>query len=481
MTRWERVRAVIEALGGDTAGVPDAGLLTLLAEVAGRPRHDVSYLVLAVIGGAIPESDDVKRFSREWRAQGLSCLVQGLMRRGRRDIGRVRIETGTVIDVTDTAASRFTTGIQRVAREAVSLWSADHDVTLVTWDPSRTRMVTLDPVERERVVGELGSPAPRETIVPFRGALVLPEISVALPRTQRLRTIARHAGGRSVAIGFDCIPVTTAETAGAGMPGAFSKYLAALARFTTVVPISDAAADEFRGWRRMLAGAGLVGPDIETVTLPFTGTGASDPVRAAELAKQLSLGERPLVLCVGSHEPRKNHLALLHAAELLWQEGLEFDLVMVGGNSWDTHRFDRLVDTLRRRDRRVVTLSGVDDDVIWDLYDLATLSVFASLNEGFGLPVAESLSHGTPVITSGFGSMRGIGEGNGALLADPRDPRSIAEHMRTLLTDEAERERLRELARRRPEESWQHYADTLWRIAHPAPPEPPAPVRKPAP
>jgi glycosyltransferase involved in cell wall biosynthesis len=191
------------------------------------------------------------------------------------------------------------------------------------------------------------------------------------------------------------------------------------------------------------------------------------------------VGSKPLVLAVGSHEPRKNHLALLHAAELVWREGDEFDLVMVGGNSWDTRRFDHLVDTMRRRGRRIVTLSGVDDEVIWDLYDIAAFSVFCSLNEGFGLPVAESLSHGTPVITSDFGSMRAIGEGNGAVLADPRDPRAVAEHMRTLLRDAEERARLRELARTRPEESWQHYADTLWRIAHPGPtPDSSAPVRK---
>ncbi len=62
-----------------------------------------------------------------------------------------------------------------------------------------------------------------------------------------------------MAIGFDCIPVSTAETAGAGMPGAFSKYLSTLARFDAVAPISFAASHEYAGWRRMLSGAGLIG------------------------------------------------------------------------------------------------------------------------------------------------------------------------------------------------------------------------------
>ncbi len=479
MSRADALRTVIVALGGEVGAAGGMGLVDRLVALAGRPRQDVSYLLLAVLRREIPESDEVKEFTRSWRAEGLRGPLRRLLRRTPRRGPRIRVESGTVVDVTDTAESAFTTGIQRVARETVKLWAAAHELTLVTWDPARTRMVTLDQAGRERVVGTSDAAiGEREIVVPFHATLVLPEISVATPRTQRLRTIARHAGGRSIAIGFDCIPVTTAETAGSGMPGAFSKYLAALARFDTIVPISDASADEYRGWRRMLAGAGLAGPAIETLALPFTGTGASEQVSAGRLAQQLALGERPLVLCVGSHEPRKNHVNLLHAAELVWQSGAEFDLVMVGGNSWDTERFDRLVAGLRRRGRRIVTLSGVDDPVIWDLYDLASFSVFCSLNEGFGLPVAESLAHGTPVITSGFGSMRAIGEGHGALLVDPRDPRAIAEAMASLLRDPGKLARLRQLAEARPEESWRHYADTLWRIAHPGSAPDPALVRK---
>ncbi len=47
-----------------------------------------------------------------------------------------------------------------------------------------------------------------------------------------------------------------------------------------------------------------------------------------------TIGSLPIVLAVGSHEPRKNHLAVLHAAELLWREGLLFTLTFVGGHSW---------------------------------------------------------------------------------------------------------------------------------------------------
>ena len=170
-----------------------------------------------------------------------------------------------------------------------------------------------------------------------------------------------------------------------------------------------------------------------------------------------------MVLVVGSHEPRKNHLAVLHAAELLWRRGtavqpdlhrrqlLEQRAVRRHPAGLQTARPAGRVD-LRRRRRPA-----------WGAYRLARFTVFPSLNEGFGLPVVESIACGTPVITSDFGSMREIADaGGGALLVDPRDDHAMADAMRTLLTDDAELERLAKQARQRPLRTWDTYADETW-------------------
>ena len=116
-------------------------------------------------------------------------------------------------------------------------------------------------------------------------------------------------------------------------------YLATVAHTERVAAISEAAAREFRGWRHMLEGAGLAGPDITAVPLPVESPPPSDV--AMEMAReQLAVVGMPMVLVVGSHEPRKNHRAVLHAAELLWRDGLTFSLLFVGGNSWNSERFD---------------------------------------------------------------------------------------------------------------------------------------------
>src|SRR5690606_27186200 len=123
------------------------------------------------------------------------------------------------------------------------------------------------------------------------------------------------------------------------------------ARMDVVATISHTAAGEYRGWRAMLASAGLPGPEIVTVMLA-DGAAEADPVHEAEATRVFvaadAEGELPLVLCVGSHEPRKNHLAVLHAAELLWRAGERFSLAFVGGNGWNSEEFFLRVAQLKK-------------------------------------------------------------------------------------------------------------------------------------
>jgi len=155
-------------------------------------------------------------------------------------------------------------------------------------------------------------------------------------------------------------------------------------------------------------------------------------------------------------------MAVLQAAELLWQGGLKFRLVFIGGNSWNSLDFSDAVEVMRQAGRPVITLSSLEDRMLWAAYRLARFTVFPSINEGFGLPIAESLSIGTPVVTSNFGSMREVGEGYGALLVDSHDDAAIASGIRTLLTDEKAYQALVDQTDRYTVRTWAEYADDLW-------------------
>jgi len=424
-----RVRAALAGIA-DTAGLSLAersvpGHVAELSDALDPRDRSWSYLILAVLRTRIPPADDVVAFARRWQSEGLPVAIAPELRRAGRGRGPVaRVVNATLVDVTDTSRSPYTTGIQRVARETVAAWKQSIEVCEVCFDPD---------------TGRLRARSDNSPVVPFGGRFVLPEIAVERARSTAIASIARFSRSATLAIGFDCIPMTTAETCGPGMPGAFAHYLSTLARFDVVTPISAAAGDEFRGWRRMLVGVGLEGPRIDDVDLPFTVGDAS----TVDVRQVLGIDESdPIVLAVGSHEPRKNHVRLLEACEVLWRRGIRFTLVMVGGNAWNTRRFDSLLSRLRRAGRPIVTRSAVDDDVVWGLYRVARVTAFVSLNEGFGLPLAESLAAGTPAVTSSFGSMAAIGAERGALLVDPRSVPDLTDALASAVTDDALHARL---------------------------------------
>ncbi|MBB2922886.1 glycosyltransferase family 1 protein [Cellulomonas cellasea] len=471
----ERMGALTDALGEPAAADPGtagptgdgtAHALERLREVLDPRDRSAVWLTLAVLGTRLPTDREVLAASRRGMLDGPLGTVHAAL--DLIDTTRapepVRIATGeVVVDVHNTARTTFFTGIQRVARECARRWARDHPVTLIGWTDELTCPVELQGPGLGRLVdGAAEVPtAPRTRVVPWRSEYLIPELAAERPRTERLHAMAAYTTTSVGAIGFDLVPLTSSETAIAGLPAEFAGHLAAAGRFSRIGTISEAAAQEYRGWRTMLGGAGLPGPDIRSV---FLAAEVVEPT-AEELAAsrdRLMIADLPMVLCVGSHEPRKNHMAVLQAAEDLWRKGHQFSLTFIGGNSWNSDRFHHRVTELQNRNRPVETISGADDSLLFSAYRLARFTVFPSLNEGFGLPVAESLASGTPVITSDFGSMLEIAADGGALLVDPRDDQSISRGMETLLQDDAAYARLRDEASRRDVRAWDAYAAELW-------------------
>jgi glycosyltransferase involved in cell wall biosynthesis len=112
--------------------------------------------------------------------------------------------------------------------------------------------------------------------------------------------------------------------------------------------------------------------------------------------------------------------------------------------------------------RSITALGRVSDVRLLEELRWADFVFFASLHEGYGLPVAEALACGTPVITSDFGSQLEIAELGGCLVVDPRDDDEVTSAVRRLLTKPDELERLRAEAVARPVRTWDEYASELW-------------------
>ena len=471
-----RVPLLRAALGGtaESLRVPVASHHDLAAAVTDvidtRNRSHV-WLALAVLTGRLPDRTTVVELARASEFDDGVSLWRAVVELTTDESAdwRVRVATDEVlIDVAHTASTVLTTGIQRVARETTRRWLRDHDCTPVSWSRNFQSLRELTEVERARIVQSRAEEdveaRPEATVVvPWHGTYLLPELAAEPARSTRLLAMAEFTPNRTGVIGFDLVPITSAETTQLGFAGVFAGNLAAVRNFDVVATISHAAGTEYSGWRSMLSAIGMTGPCIEPVQLPVE-VAEPTPADVQAARARFLVGWLPLVLVVGSHEPRKNHLAVLHAAELLWREGVQFSLSFVGGNSWGSDSFSRRLAELQRAGRPVDSESRLSDGRLWASYRLARCTVFPSLNEGFGLPVAESLAAGTPAITSDFGSMLEIAAEGGVLTVDPHDDHAIAAAMRTVLVDDGVHARLCAQALSRPKRTWDDYAREVWSL-----------------
>ena len=471
--RMPLLRATLQGtdLGQATiVGSHDVPIKSLADVIDPRDRSQV-WLALAVLTGRFPDRTTVVELARASEFDNGASLGHAVadLTTDESASWRIRVATDEVlIDVAHTAAHDMSTGIQRVARETARRWLRDRPCTPVSWTRDFQSLRDLTARERARIVkneaeDDIEAHTDATVVVPWRATYLLPELAAEPARSAHLLALAELTPNRTGVIGFDCVPITSAETTQFGFAGVFAGNLAAVRNFDVVAPISQAAGAEYSGWRSMLSAIGVAGPRIEPVQLPVEVADPSQEDVTAARARFL-VGWLPLVLVVGSHEPRKNHLAVLHAAELLWREGVQFSLSFVGGRSWGSDGFGRRLAELQRAGRPVDSESRLPDGRLWATYRLARCTVFPSLNEGFGLPVAESLAAGTPAITSNFGSMLEIAAGGGALTVDPHDDHAIAAAIGTLLADDDVHDRLSAEARNRPARTWDDYACDVWDV-----------------
>ncbi|MFT3853917.1 MAG: FkbM family methyltransferase [Ilumatobacteraceae bacterium] len=444
----------------------------------------VGWLACTAVSGAYPTESEWLRASRVVRRDGgrgvvamlLELLVQEVDE-GRHTPAELElIEDQVLVDVSHTATYDLHTGIQRVVREVAGRFLQRDGVSVVQWNLQANSVTRLARVEEERFMfwrryahstGAKIAARPLEectgkTVIPWNCVVLLPELIDTTARCSGYRALCRSGVIRRFSmIGYDLIPMTASETVTDGMTANFGQYLALVKYATRVSAISSSAAEEFRSFGRMLASQGLSGPEVFADPLPTD----IQPVNDADLAaarRDLDLGSMPVVLVVGSHEPRKNHVVVLEAADRLWASGVSFELIFAGGSSWGLTEFGSYIDDLQRAARPVRVLERVDETTLWSLYRLARFTMFPSLIEGYGLPITESLVCGTPVITSNFGSMLEIAEGGGALAVDSRDSVLVEQAMRTLLEDQPEYDRLAAQAAARTFPSWTQYTERLW-------------------
>ena len=150
------------------------------------------------------------------------------------------------------------------------------------------------------------------------------------------------------------------------------------------------------------------------------------------------------VLAVGTLEPRKNLMQAIDAyAGLPEAIRRTTPLVIAGMRGWLVSELETRLRQLEARGE-VRWLGFVPNEALPSLYSGATMLVYPSIYEGFGLPVLEAMASGIPVVTSNRSSLPEVA-GNVGVLVDPEDTEGLRSAMEKLIEDKQEARRLGQL------------------------------------
>lgn len=233
------------------------------------------------------------------------------------------------------------------------------------------------------------------------------------------------------------------------------EYMKLLASFDRIWAISDATRHDFVEFWRWQGVTPKSEPLVISLGADFDGGRrvVRDPV--------IPCG-RPVLLCVGIVEPRKNQAFLLDVAEALWREGLDFEFHVVGRiNPHFGPPIVARMRSLQKRESRFRFHGAAGDKELARLYAAARAVAFPTIAEGNGLPILESLWRGVPCVCTDLPVLHENTDAGGCLMAKVNDLVDWSAKLRTVLTDEAECRRLQREAMGRPLPRWSQTARTL--------------------
>ena len=382
------------------------------------------------------------------------------------------------IDLTHTSHCRAHTGIQQVCRSLYASLPSLVETSPVCYDPFERCWRPLDSLEtatmrpsRDYRPGSARgsrwtiSQKCRGLLRRFNGAgsntvlsevqgLLAPEIFSADIQVA-YRQLFPLVRGPCVALFYDAVTLRLPQYATAGAAERFPAYLSDLAGFDGIAAISEASRSELIEYWDSL---GLEKRPPVAVIRPgvFQGRGAD------RSPSEFTNAKHPMILSVGTLEGRKNHLALLQAAETLWQKGVQFRLLLAGSEGPDKGRpaLDYLKN-LRRSGRPVEWTGPVSEEQLHALYEECYFTVYPSLSEGFGLPVLESLGFGRPCICGSGGALSEAASGGGCMQLKDVEPHTLAEAMDKLLGDASAHNRLAQETHNRKFKTWELYGEEL--------------------
>jgi glycosyltransferase involved in cell wall biosynthesis len=254
-------------------------------------------------------------------------------------------------------------------------------------------------------------------------------------QNEALLQLYKNRGVKIYFVVYDILPVLRPDVFPEGTDTDFSGWLQMITRLSHgLVCISKAVSDELSSWiekqcpqqnNNLTIDYFHLGADINA-SQPSLGLSA-DAVHVLDIVRS-----RPSLIMVGTLEPRKGHAQVLAAFDLLWAEGIEINLVIVGKNGW---MVDELVERLQshpENGQHLLWPENVSDEMLLQLYEASTGLLAASEGEGFGLPLIEAAQHKLPIIARKLPVFMEV-MGEHAFYFDGLEPETLADALRDWL------------------------------------------------
>jgi glycosyltransferase involved in cell wall biosynthesis len=379
--------------------------------------------------------------------------------------------------IAHTANFEGNSGIQRVTRNlARCLQAAGEQLVFVNWSrehaaPTRAGDDDLPNLSRWHgppFRSQSASGQPLHCDDTDRGdllgsLLLVPEVPYYSAEAENLAgallDYARRHGMRSAVIFYDLIPITC--TGYEPLRLDHELYVKEIARADLILPISRTS------------GRNLEAYCSDTLKLRATEMPSIIPCPLGEeylahdrVRHVTDADSGPIrIVCVGTVEPRKNQLELVRVFNVFCAAHPELDVrLTLAGNIMSAEI--KPLEALLKENPRVEFKHHVPDADIAELYRTCHFTVFPSVEEGFGLPIAESLWFGKPCLCANFGSMAELAAGGGCVTIDTRSPAELQRGLENLILDRALRMQVAREAVSRPMRYWQaHAQDVRWALS----------------
>lgn len=384
------------------------------------------------------------------------------------------------LDVTGSCKSAKSTGIQRATRGIFRELARRETILPISWNLIGKRYQRLGQRELQ-ILQEPFRVLPRSTARPdLRGENPVAELQRLLfresiplktrmepgdvlfvpdmyrdARISYLPQLIRETDVRAVVIFHDAAALRLRLMRNGALKR-FNNYIDSLATFHLVICVSKDSEEHLHQlWREH-------GTKPTETCVEEWPPGDLDPAEREERSGREDRASVPVILSVGTLEPRKNHLTLLRAAKILWKAGFSFELQLIGRSTgYYGHKVISPMKLLQKAGYPIRWLRHVNDPALHRAYHSCRFTVYPSQMEGFGLPIAESLWHGKPCVCGGNGALGELARPGGCLIVDQTSADALAGAMKTLLTDNATYERLSADARARDFRTWTDYINRL--------------------